>query len=86
MCYCPVAGGVGSQSDVVGRLFNHYFGSNGHGGDGSEVGRGRIDVLGSYACTVNQQDGGRRPSKQPLWHHSHIFQYCPHAIKALIIV
>ena len=37
-----IAGDVRSWADVVGRLVNHYFGSgsNGHGGDGSKVGRG----------------------------------------------
>jgi hypothetical protein len=52
MGYSHVAGGMGSYFDVVGRLFGCYFGSNGHGGDDSEVARGLIDVLGTFVCTT----------------------------------
>ena len=42
MGYGRIAGDVRSWTNVVGRLVNLYFGSgsNGHGGDGSKVGRG----------------------------------------------
>ncbi len=37
MGYGRVACGLGSMFWVVWGLFGHYFGRNGHGGDGSEV-------------------------------------------------
>ena len=59
--------------EVVGRLFGGYFGSNGHGGDDSEVARGKIDFLGILRAPLNQQDGGCGSEIQAFSRHGRIF-------------